>query len=1286
MEVEINRGPNRFQLLDQNEQVSEPESDQGFLSALADGYAIGVYGQIKDKIEQKIAANRAPIDPNFDGLNVIPKGYEQYADSYAYAQNQAEVDTITSNLDETINIRKRQSQLGFGQNLIIGLVSGIVDPINLIPVPGLAGLGFVKGALKGGASLGALNAGQEIVRNTLDPTSTNTETAINIGMGFLVAGAISGGIGHFTRGHRGTADLDPQARAKADGAGDAYARAQAAVDGLDVRDIIDFNNQGIKIVDGNTGKYDRNGVYVRAFFRPKEAFETAAKREEVSRAADTALGDIIPDEAAGRIASMEDTELPTQIIDEAGAVDGVEPPRMVVDPETGELRIVEQPADGAPKATGEPIQGEKAAPEDTIFIDSAAILAEFDSKPWTNPRYEGIEAFAEDAFTTPQEWLNFVVLHELNHKTTKRLPNETTAVYENRINKMAYDEVKAGRLPLSPTDSTLESLMLLPTPSGTLNRLAPRQAETHELAQGIAGDMSTMTIANRAGRPTTPGGSVFQRAQRWLTANYVMAVQWQGAYVRYVTGKAGGSVAGNAFETMRLGLPIVGQARRMGKLTPDEFRDYVGRAVYDDQPFELHGKPISDEDMTIVRGAAREARQLFEQFRIRAQELGMFESQKKLQKEISWRENANLRDTERLAKMRPGALRDEITSAMQKRSDELQELQGQLDEINADPLKPAGEQFYFPRIYDLSKVRARYDDFVKLVGEAYGGTAEAMERAKVTAQKILGENGEEFVPGVGGPRNLLGREIPLTNKELADFIVHDIEIVMGLYSRRMGASIEMVGKYGSRMLDEQMDGLRATLQDQGYDAKTIQKIIQQQEDLRDRVLGRFHGKDPMSWDNRTARALKNYGSLTLMGRGIYSQTMDIARTVATEGFSPLFKALHTALRGEMANVSRGMYAKQAGEALELVNARWMAQLIDNDSALSVTNQSMLERGLAAAQSPFFKLNMMNPFTVVWKEFTSVMTTHTLLDEVQKVAGAIRSGKTMETLSKSELKMAQHLASWGIDIRGAQMIADMPIEKTDGSGLLLANLENWSGRDGERARELFLGALSGSIRSAVVTPGPLQRAAIMDGVFRIGGKRVEAPLLSLPFQLMSFTMASSAKMTHAMLSGRDRNVAVSLGALLVGGYLSTWLKSGDNFEYMDWDEVALQSFENSSIFGWLSDVYKRTEDLTGYGPRAALGLKDLGEGTISDEIGAVAGPATGVLSGAIEAFVNPDLEDRQRASMIRRAVPFSGIVWWSDTLKEWSNWASDAGMIEETVGDGIEPSDVMSDEETIELVE
>jgi hypothetical protein len=942
---------------------------------------------------------------------------------------------------------------------------------------------------------------------------------------------------------------------------------------------------------------------------------------------------------------------------------------------------------GADDADGVRVGDEAEAPlldaEDTITIDSSAILAGFESRPWTRPALDGVEPLADDAFKTKEAWLNFSILKELNKKATPRLEGETAAAYENRINQLAMDEFNAGRLPLSPTtDNVLQSLAILPTPSGTLQRLAPDHVETHDLAQGIAGDHSTQTVGNRGNRPTTPGGSVFQRAQRWMMSMYITRITNNAAYAQYVTGKAAASVAGNAFEATRVGLPLIGRAAREGKLTRAEFNAYVGRAANSNKAFEMFGKPLSETDMAIVKQAAEQQRALYAQFEAKIRDLSIFDIQAQASKEIEWRKAANERDLSRLEGLRSIKLRDIIRQEIADREAKIAELEKQLEEMQAEPIVPAGEEYYFPRLFDVGKIRADYDNFVKRIADAYGGD-DALARAKVTVDRILGEGGEEYVPGMGTPKHLKGRQIPLTNEELADYIVWDSELVMGLYARRMGATIEMFDRYGSRFLDKEFDDLKAALRRDGYDEKRIGKILQQEEDLRDRVLGRFHGKDPMSWDNRVVRAIKNYGSLTLMGRGIYSQSMDVARTVATEGYKPVWQAMHTMLRGELKDFQRGSYAKEAGEAMELINARWMAQLIDNDSALTVTNQTALERGLAGAQSAFFQLNLMNPFTVVWKEFASTIQTHVLLTEARQVAAAVRSGKTLQTMTKKEQATVARLNSWGIDLRTAQTIADMPVEKLEGGDLLLANMENWKGRDGERARDILLGAISGTARASTITPGPLQRAAIMDGVFRVGGKRVEAPILSLPFQLMSFTMASSAKLTHSMLSGRDRSVATSLTALMLGGAFATWLKSPTGFDYMEPEEFALNTLENSSVLGYLSDVYKRIEDVSGYGPRAALGIDGPGDGTVTEKVGAIAGPAPGIIAGMIEAFVSdsPDLSERERAGMVRRAIPMSGLVWWNSYMKELSNLVADAGMFE-----GASQPSAQADEGDFESVE
>lgn len=1247
--------PSRYTTLVSNV-LEQPEEERGFWGDLADTYALGVYGQIKDQIERNNVY--APVDPNFDPLNNIPLGYGRYAEDMRYARSQEELDVIIQNIDENNAIRARQQEYSFGYNLLLGAVAGVFDPVNLLG-PSVKGASFFTGAAKGALIYGSLNAGQEVIRNELDPTSTNLETSINIGAGYLLAGLVTGGVSHFSKSDIYKTRLDSESNSRVNAAGEAYDRAVSAVDNLAPVDRLKFGEQDVKIVYGNTGKYDGAGNYIPATFRSADAAREIARRSQVERAADDLLGDVIPegDVIRGREALPDD--------EAAVAVS----------------EIMDEAATSAARAADEaPVE---QAFEDTIYIDDAAILEAFENKPWTSPRVPGVEPLPEDAFKSPDEWLNFVVRHELHHKTTKRLPNESKPEYETRINRLAYEDIQAGRTPLSPTDSFLEKVMLAPTPQGRAMRLAPRNTYVHEALQGTAGDMATIMVGNRVGLPTTPGGSVFQKAQRWLVSNYVLKVATDAAYVKYVTGKAGGTIAGNALESFKIGLPVVGRATRTSKLSPQEFRQYIGRAAQTDRRFEMHGKPLTDAEHEIAMEAATELRKLFRQFGDEAEKLGMFEVQKRVARDIERLQKGIARRTEKLDKYR-GDLRTKIQAEIKESESQLAALVRQQEELQASPILPSREKYYFPRIYDLSKIRAKRDDFTKIIATHFGGDQAAQGRAKEWVEKLLNGGGEDdFAPAAGGPINTLSRQITLTNEELADFIVWDSEIVMGVYSRRMGASIEMVKAYGSRMQEDLIDDMVMRLRDDNVPEDRIAEIVRLQEDMRDRVLGRFHAKDPMSWDNRVARAIKNYTNITVMGRGIYAQVNDLARALAINGYAPLFKALHTAMRGEVSNLATGRYAKQAGEALELVNARWMASLIENDSALTVTQQTALERGLAAAQSPFFRFNLMNPFTTIWKDFTGIMSAHTLIDESVILSKAIRSGKTLETLSKSEKRIADRLASFGIDVRSAQLIADMPFEKTGGD-LYLANIENWTGRSGAKAKEVFLGALSGQIRTGVVTPGPLQRANIMDGVFYVKGKRVEQPLLSLPFQLLSFSLSSSAKVTHSLLSGRDRQRAVTLASLYMSGMLATYLRAGDNWDKKSWEEVALESFESSAIAGYLTDIYKRVEDLTGVGPRAAIGAYDFGEDTMSDEIGAVAGPGVSVIAGAIEAFVNPELDDRRQAGLVRRAVPFSGMWFWNDTMREMSNWAADAGWIEgpapdlsEFEGEGVEAVEEIS---------
>jgi hypothetical protein len=91
----------------------------------------------------------------------------------------------------------------------------------------------------------------------------------------------------------------------------------------------------------------------------------------------------------------------------------------------------------------------------TIKFDVDYIKGTFDEKPWTQPKVEGVKPLAENAFETPQQWANFVMMHEIMHtkfqpedlklnlgkgKTYDRNNPKHYAKYENKINDLALKE------------------------------------------------------------------------------------------------------------------------------------------------------------------------------------------------------------------------------------------------------------------------------------------------------------------------------------------------------------------------------------------------------------------------------------------------------------------------------------------------------------------------------------------------------------------------------------------------------------------------------------------------------------------------------------------------------------------------------------------------------------------------------------------------------------------------------------------------------------------------------
>ena len=161
-----------------------------FGQRIADSYRLSWMGQTVAGIRADTGWS-APVD-GYDGLQHVPKGYELYADAFMHASNPDETAAIQHEIDLNIAARERRSRLTFGQALGDDLVTGILDPINIIPGARLAGAGLLSGAGRGALTVGATAGLTSSYTVGLDPTAEKGEAAVGTVVGAAIGGVVGG--------------------------------------------------------------------------------------------------------------------------------------------------------------------------------------------------------------------------------------------------------------------------------------------------------------------------------------------------------------------------------------------------------------------------------------------------------------------------------------------------------------------------------------------------------------------------------------------------------------------------------------------------------------------------------------------------------------------------------------------------------------------------------------------------------------------------------------------------------------------------------------------------------------------------------------------------------------------------------------------------------------------------------------------------------------------------------------------------------------------------------------
>jgi hypothetical protein len=416
-------------------------------------------------------------------------------------------------------------------------------------------------------------------------------------------------------------------------------------------------------------------------------------------------------------------------------------------------------------------------------------------------------------------------------------------------------------------------------------------------------------------------------------------------------------------------------------------------------------------------------------------------------------------------------------------------------------------------------------------------------------------------------------------------------------------------------------------------------------------------REPNTWDQKTARVLKDAANFSFLGSAGFATLPDFSKIMMEHELGDILKGLVAILRDNRVNLTTAE-GRLGGEMADLLKGDIQMRLSED-----MVNNPLDDGLMGKVRNAYFFLTGLTPMTHSMKFLDSVVRGHTLI----KISRQISEGKAS---AQDLMKLAQY----NIDEAMARRIAKMPFEETDG-GLILPNTTKWA--DAE-AVQSFRNSMNSGILNTVLMGTPADKPNIVDGVVYIpmrvakrfglsedakyrGYARIENGLLGLPFQFYSYSFAAANKITASFAQGQVKNRASAVVASIALGYMAMDLKTPDYImEKMSWSDTLARSIDQSGLLAMYSDVYYRALHTS-----VALGGPDIGMGTINpkfpvkpgytdpilDILGAGPSIAYDIGSGVAD-LVNG--KTSEGAKQVVRSLPGARLWFWKDEMNQLTN--------------------------------
>ena len=568
------------------------------------------------------------------------------------------------------------------------------------------------------------------------------------------------------------------------------------------------------------------------------------------------------------------------------------------------------------------------------------------------------------------------------------------------------------------TDSWLYNAVTTPMKRVLQSKNIPNEVKLTTLK--IANDSGVLLEMNRKGQKV--GNSVFQNAK-----------QFEGEWV--------------ALQDEMM--PLWGESTGKGVVSALDYT--LNRSGYESWLQAIDRKAIKGEAPTdaIESQVMEKINNFYRTWETRLGEQGLIGSKASLERVIKTRETRIAGVQKRLEGKIGGEYRIKLEAQLRRYEEEIDVARANIEDLgDSAAIRPPNENLFRPRYFDLDAIvknREAFEDILKawfkenpqivrMVGPKFTKTTLPTDdksialRAKEATDNILGmkdvTDPEMGYYGAGKSKHFKHRALDIPNELVIDFIQTNPVAVMKAYTQRVGPRYEFARQFNGASIDDVLDDVMTQMMDAGKKPEQAYAAMKDIRHLYRRVTGGVL-RDPDSWDQTTAKILRDLATLNYLGKAGVATLTEPAKIMMEHGVGTTMRALFGVLNDNKLKLA-SKEVRLAGEALDNIMNSAHLRLTDD-----LNNNPFKSDIFDKMKNPFFLLNGLGPITKILKDFDGMVRSHTLIDY-----------SVRWTQGKADKMEQEYLLRYNIDLDAATRIANAPWQKSS-DGLYYANTEAWT---------------------------------------------------------------------------------------------------------------------------------------------------------------------------------------------------------------------------------------------------